>query len=303
MRARKASLPPLFIVGAPRSGTSLVYRALALHPGAAWINNYQRRLPGMARLAGLNRLGAAAPGRRRVVWFGADGDNAYRYNAARSLIERLYPQPTEGEPVFEYCAVPEAWDKSPVTDRQRRLPDLLERTTAASGGQVLVSKRIGHNRRIALLHELIPDARFLDVTRDGRAVAYSLSKVDWWPEMTVWWYGGTPRDWAAAGRDPLELCARHWVEETAAISAGLETVPPAQVSRITYEALVAEPETVLGEAAAFAGLDPDDASWRRELAAIRFPNKNAAWSANLDPDQQAAMSVMDEQLTVMGYGR
>lgn len=294
--------PPLFIVGAPRSGTSLVYRALALHPDASWINNYQRRLPGVSALAVLNRLGARRLDQRRAVWFGASGDNAYRYNTSRSLAERFFPQPVEGEPVFEHCDVPEAWDGSPVTDKQRRLPGLLARTTGRSGGRVLLSKRIGHNRRIGLLHKLIPQARFLDVTRDGRAVAYSLSRVDWWPEMPVWWWDDrTPQEWEAEGKDPLELCARHWVEETRVIEEGLASVPAGSVLRIRYEDLVADPSRVLGEVAAFAGLDPDNAVWQAELSKISFPDKNAAWNAEIPAEQRAALAVMDDQLNTMGY--
>lgn len=302
MHTRTRPLPPLFIVGAPRSGTSLVYRALALHPQAAWINNYHRRAPGVSAFALLNRVAARRTEQRRRVWFGESGDNAYRYNTQRQFAERLFPQPVEGEPVFEHCAVPEAWDGAPVTRRQRRLAPLLAATTRRSGGRVLISKRIGHNRRIRLLHTLIPQARFLDVTRDGRAVAYSLSKVNWWPEMPVWWYGDkTPTQWAAEGKDPLELCARHWVAETEAIDSGLDALPPESVLRIRYEDLVASPMTVLPRIAAFAGLDPQDPDWLAELARIRFPNKNAAWAAEISPDQQAALAVLEPQLTAMGY--
>ncbi|MBV9253816.1 MAG: sulfotransferase, partial [Actinobacteria bacterium] len=36
---------PLFLVGAPRSGTSLLYKALCLHPDAAYISNWVNRFP------------------------------------------------------------------------------------------------------------------------------------------------------------------------------------------------------------------------------------------------------------------
>src|SRR6266542_3077460 len=129
-------LAPLFIVGAPRSGTSLLYKLLCLHPRAAWISNWGRRAPGQPALAMLNRLAPRLPATRRRAWFGADGGNAYVYGRPRPLVEAF------------------------------------------------------------------PRARFVNLIRDGRAVAYSLSRVDWWEDGVVWWYGQTPRRWREEGRDP-----------------------------------------------------------------------------------------------------
>lgn len=289
--------PPVFVVGAPRSGTSLVYRVLALHPDAAWINNYHRRVPALAALGALNRVARRTPATRARVWFGADGDNAYRYNGPRSLLDRFYPQPVEGEPLFAHHMIPEDGGATPPTPQQQRLATSLARMSAWSGGSVVISKRIGHNRRIGLLHAIDPSARFLDVTRDGRAVASSLVKVDWWPELEVWWRGDeTPADWVGAGGDPAELAARHWVAETAAIDAGLAAVPAHQVHRMRYEDLVADPMPVLSAAAEFCGLDPHDSSWRAAVAAVRFPNRNAA-----GPAHHPYEHLMAETLRGKGY--
>ena len=264
---------PLFIVGAPRSGTSLLYRTLALHPDAAWISNYLRRVPVLTEIAFLNRVAGRWPATRSRVWFGEEGDNAYRYAGTRSLVERVFPQPVEGEPVFAHRGVAE-FGPTPTPDaRQSRLARDLRRAVRASGGKVLVSKRIGHNRRIPLLHGIVPEARFVVVTRDGRAVARSLAKVDWWPENHVWWYGGTPLDWAAEGRDPVELCARHWVHEVEAIRSGVAAVPSRLVQEVRYEELVREPGRVLGAVASFAGLG-EDAEWKASLARLAFSDKN-----------------------------
>ena len=264
---------PLFILGAPRSGTSLLYRALALHPDTAWISNYGRRLPVLPEIAMLNRLAGVMPRTRRRVWFGEDGGNAYRYGTARSLVERVFPQPVEGEPVFEHRGVLPQGDRSDCTARQLRLRGDVDRLVRAAGGRLLLSKRIGHNLRVGLLDAVFPEARFIVMTRDGRAVARSLLAVDWWPDHHVWWYGGTPRDWAATGGAPAELAAHHWVHEVAAIEAGLSGVDPARVLRVRYEDLVAAPHDVLAGTAAFAGLAAD-ATWRAELGGVRFPNRN-----------------------------
>lgn len=288
-------IEPLFILGAPRSGTSLLYRTLALHPDAAWISNYGRRLPALPEVAVLNRIARRARDQRQRVWFGENGDNAYRYGVARGAVERLFPQPVEGEPVFERRAVLQGLDRTGCGPHQLRLRNDVRRLVRASGARVLVSKRIGHNRRVGLLHEIFPDARFVVVSRDGRAVARSLLAVDWWPDTHVWWFGGTPREWARAGGDPRDLAAHHWVREVGAIEAGLAVVPAHQVRRISYEQLVAAPREVITEVAEFAGLDGAD-GWQADLARVRFPNRNAV----ADADERVA-AIQTDTLRSLGY--
>jgi len=271
----------VFILGAPRSGTSLLYRALALHPEAAWISNYGRRVPAVPQLACLNRVARHAPGLRRKVWFGDAGDNAYRYGQRRSVLERVFPQPVEGEPLFERRGVVHGVDPSSVGAGPELLRDDLARLARAAGASTVVSKRIGHNRRVALLDAVFPDCKFVVMSRDGRAVARSLVAVDWWPDTDLWWYGGTPRDWERRGGDPLELAARHWVKEVEAIESGLAAVPPERVHRLSYEDLVRAPFDRLRETAVFAGMS-DDPAWRAELGHVRFPDKNRAVTSILD---------------------
>lgn len=266
-------LPVLFILGAPRSGTSLLYRTLSLHPDAAWINNYWRRAPAVPLLGLVNRVAARTPRLRHRVWFGAEGDNAYRYDTQRTLIDRLYPQPVEGEPIFERRDVLLDEDGIEPDSTQRRLAGDLARFRRAAGGSVLVSKRIGHNRRIRLLHEIFPAARFVVMTRDGRAAARSMLKVDWWADSDIWWAGCTPRAWVADGGDEIELAALHWVHEVEAIESGLADLPADQVHYLTYEGLVAGPSESLGAVAAFAGLG-EDARWRAALSRVSFPDHN-----------------------------
>src|SRR5438270_13891304 len=92
--AGAAACPELFIAGAPRSGTTLVYKALALHPDVTYTSNWLRRRPGWRWLSALNRIPAAAPRLRHRYWFGAES-NAYRYGDRRSFAERVFPNPVE----------------------------------------------------------------------------------------------------------------------------------------------------------------------------------------------------------------
>ncbi|MGH8972812.1 MAG: sulfotransferase family protein [Acidimicrobiia bacterium] len=279
--------PPVFLVGAARSGTSLLYKCLCLHPDTAWISNWVRRYPGRPALAALNRTAGWFPRARHEIWFGG-GDNAYVYGSPRSLVARAFPMPVEGEPVF----APER-----VEDLRRAVSVMVR----AGGGGVFVSKRIGHNWRIPYLRDCFPDARFVEIVRDGRAVALSLSRVDWWDDSELAWREGTPRQWRQSGGDPWELCARNWVAELDAVAAGLHAVPRAQRLRVTYEDFVADPRGTLDEVARFAGLAAAPA-WSDALAGLRFPDRNESWRHQLDAGTVRTIeAVQGHHLRTHGY--
>lgn len=292
----------LFVLGAPRSGTTLVYRCLALHPQAAWINQYCRRLPVAPELAVLNRWTRHVADSRQRAWFGAEGDAAYRYGVRRSWGERFFPQPVEGEPLFEHRGVLPGLASQPIAHRQARLRSDFRRLARACGADVVVSKRIGHNRRIALLAEIFPQAKFVVVTRDGRAVTRSLLRVDWWPTHHVWWFDGTPDDWSRQGRDPVELAAWHWVREVEAIDHGLAGLSEERVHRVSYEDVVSHPDSTLGEVARFAGLG-DEPTWHQHLAEVRFPDRNGV-PDDVDDDVDDRVTCLQARaLASLGYLR
>jgi hypothetical protein len=295
---------PLFIVGAPRSGTSLLYKLLCLHPQAAWISNWSRRAPGVAAVAGFNRVALRFPATRRSVWFGADAANAYVYGRRRALWERLYPMPVEGEPVYRHCGIAAGLAGGGSEDAQAAC---LRRAFAGlrrwSGGRVLISKRIANNQRIPFLSAAFPTARFVHLIRDGRAVAYSLTRVDWWEDGVVWWYGDTPRRWREQGGDPWELVATHWVRELASVGEGLGAVAPERQLELRYEELVGEPVAVLRRVAGFAGL-ADDPGWVAELGRLRYPNRNEAWRERLAPAARDRVEAIQRQeLLRLGLAR
>lgn len=291
---------PLFVVGAPRSGTSLAYRGLSLHPQAAYISNWLARWPNLPALSLLNRLPGLMPGLRSRFWFGEESNDAYRYGRRRALIERLFPAPVEGGPVFESFGVRGV----PATlgaERAAGLRRALAGPVRYGGATTLVSKRIANNRSVVVLAEVFPEARFVSMMRDGRAVAYSLSRVNWWDQSDLWWFGGTPQLWQEQGGDPWEACAREWVEEVRVIESGLAAINPKRVLRVSYEAMVAEPLTELGRIALFGGL-PESAAWIDSLRRLQFPNQNEAWRSKLDPEVVTRIeNVQAEELRRYGY--
>ena len=291
----------VFILGAARSGTTLLYKALCLHPNAAYVSNWVARFPRVPSLASGNRLAHRAEALRRSAWF-AGGGQAYVYGRRRSPLERAFPSPVEGEPVYASAGVPR-WPAPDFAseDAAAALRRSFERIRRASGGSILVSKRISNNARIPFLARTFPSARFVVIVRDGRAVAQSLSRVDWWPGAELAWTDITPREWERRGGDPWELCARSWVDDVARIEAGLRVVPEDRVRTISYEDFVTDPLGTIGDVGVFAGL-PATGRWGAALAALSFPNAEQAWRTTLPPDAiETITSIQRETLLEHGY--
>jgi len=253
----------------------------------------------------MSRITSLFPNVRQRVWFGSDS-NAYVYGKDRMLIERLVPMPVEGEPVFARCGIGQGVESDAETEaddaeQARALRLAFTSIRRFGGGRIFVNKRIANNRRIPFLLQAFPDARFIEIVRDGRAVAYSLSRVDWWPDSFVWWYGGTPRQWAGVGRDPWELCAREWVEQARAIERGKMDVPADRVLQVKYESLLDSPVDGLRRMAGFGGLEHDP-GWERHLRELEYANRNDTWRRRLDPSDAATIEgVQREMLVKYGY--
>lgn len=88
---------------------------------------------------------------------------------------------------------------------------------------------------IHLLGQLFPDAKYLHIVRDGRAVSASVLPLDWGPNTA-------------------SQAARWWGSR---LTPGLaaETAWPQRVKRVSYEKLILEPEVTLRELCAFLGLE------------------------------------------------
>lgn len=293
---------PAFLLGAPRSGTSLVYKALSLHPDAAFISQWVQRYPKIPALSVLDRVARLSKRAQEWAWFPAG--NAYAYGRDRSLWERIYPAPAEGESVFRQAGISTALvEERPAVGREiEQLRRAFHSIRRWNGGSVLVVKRIANNLRVPVLDVAFPGARYVEIVRDGRAVALSISKVNWWGPGRVWWLGRSADEWEADGGDPLELTARHWVVELDTLAAASADISSDRYYRVRYEDIVEDPVPSLRAVAKFIGLDPDNADWVRQLENLEFPNKNQTWKDDLaDADIATIEAVQGERLVQHRY--
>jgi hypothetical protein len=181
-------------------------------------------------------------------------------------------------------------------------------------GKMLSSKRdrllikITGWPRISFLKEIFPDAKFIHVYRDGRAVASSWLQVWWWagwkgPEN---WRRGklTPEQeqkWQQSGKSFVVLAAMEWEILMAAYDKAKREVPTNDFMEIRYEDLCQNPKQFFRTAMEFGNLEW---STRIEATLNRIPleSANDKWRRDLNEAQQRMLcEYLADSLQRYGY--
>jgi hypothetical protein len=287
----------LFFVGTGRCGSSLIHEVVARHRDVGFISNVDDRLA----VLGLT-------GR----WNGS----VYRRVPPRwTRKERLRFAPSEGYRIFDR-EVSRALSKThrdlTAADAFPWLVDRMERAVARRAGAqrcaVFTHKFTGWPRA-GFLAEVFPNARFVHVVRDGRAVANSYLQMPWWTGLAgpdVWSLGPLPpeyeQEWESAGRSLVSLAAIAWKILMDAHEAAEAKLGPDRWLTVRYEDVVAEPQGGFDRILRFAGLEWSPA-FARALSCHRFRrDRREAFRTELGPEHVAALDrSLGEHLERYGY--
>jgi hypothetical protein len=243
---------PIFLVGSPRSGTTLAVNLFATHPDVA-------------------------------SW---------------SEAGRLWDPVHYHDPEAEHF-----WTADDVrATHARRLHRWCEWYRQSQGKARFVNKHPRNSLRIGYLRAVFPDARFIHVIRDGRAVVNSiLSQVARRERRQKRPMGGfaKPPGWRAMLRDDLaEQTALQWQAIVRVVREQRAALGPAYVE-VRYEELCVRPRETYRELFRFAGLRADDA------ALARIPERleeSEGWRERLTADQLASIDkAAGDLLRELGY--
>jgi len=283
---------PIFIVGSGRSGTTLLYNLLAVHPDVCWFSEFTDKYPD-------NPYGAVLQKLLQMPIIGIRLQRAVMSESAPFFIK-----PSEGSTIYDNYSGFVRHKRSTEKDRSGEVENKFKLTIKkhlmATGKSRFINKQPANTQRIRLIHALFPDAYFVHIIRDGRGLANSLIQTDWWQNTQLWWmHGQKPSEIKRYKRNPIKLCALHWKHNVIEVRRSKKLLGK-RYMEIRYEKLISDPRGAVKNILQFCELPLVD-QYIQQISK-KFPNMNNKWKKELTVQQQKLLqTTLNPFLRELGY--
>ena len=231
----RCSSPQLFMMGLPRSGTTLIYQYIVHRLNVAYFTHGVGSYPDAPCLT--TYIQHKAYGRYQSTFKSNYGkeSGAVAPREAGELWCRF----------FDLDGYVEA-------DNLTKKDTLLLQNTIACvqntfGGAAFINKNVKHLLRIEALQKTFPNGRFLIIDRDINDVAISIlrGRYNNLPDVTQWW-SVRPPDYNKLKELPVvEQIANQCLSLKHKMETDLLKIPPEKIIRICYEDFCSNPEELI----------------------------------------------------------
>jgi hypothetical protein len=239
--------PYVFLVGCPRSGTTLLGRIGNAHPELAVVHETRWIPRCFEHREGLTANGVVTPS--LAEWL-RDARTLRPLGMDESEMERLIGD-RDGVPFSTFVTA------------------LFDLYGQKQGKRLVADKSPGYVRYLPTLHGLWPQARFVHIIRDGRDVC--LSVLDWRKGATRF---------PTFDEDPVTTTGVWWEWYVRLGREGGSRLEPSLYHELHYESLVAEPERESARLCEFLEIPYDDSMLRFHEGRTRSKpglSTKAAW--------------------------
>ncbi|WP_235018239.1 sulfotransferase family protein [Thermomonospora echinospora] len=271
---------PIFVIGCPRSGTTLLQLMLHSHPRIAIPAETRFLLPAYASRRGFGDLSLADNRRALAEWIVGRKETKFHdlgLDADEVVEEIVAAPPTLGS----------------------ALGTVFRAYARRFGKPRWGDKRPSYFKHVDVLRRMWPDAQFVHLIRDGRDCVASLKEMPWY---TLDSYHAI-----CAWREAIDYGRRY-----------ARRLGPGSYYELQYERLVADPAAELAGLCGFLGEDFDPAMTEpQEIARLTVPPKKrwhdrtqdpvtpgrvGSWTQRLEPWEIAlAEAALGSRLRAYGY--
>jgi len=295
----KEIFKPIFIIGVPRSGTTLLYDILAHHKDLAWFSQHDvRELSSKEFLEFLDL-------RRRLYdmrGFKIQGPT-YGYNS-RMTSSIQVPQEFG---IFWNQTFKENFTKDlPTMDPvAKSLKTVISNLLTKKNKNRFLNKSPGNSMRIKYINKIFPGSIFINIIRDGRAVIESMMRIA--SRSKNGYFGISLKKQMQWNYDVLERHARQWIEVNEEIQNAKNSLNPEQYYEVKYENLTSNGKEILKELCKFCEIDEKDL-FQKEIKKVEanglitpivlenLKSRNESWKSRLDESQITRLNQIMEPL-------
>lgn len=287
----------VFIVGSGRCGSSLVHELISQHRGVGFVSNVDDNFPHFNSKGALNSRLLRSPLGKHTKKGGLRFAPSEAYRLISKTVSPLYANS---------CRNLRASDVTPELRRSFR--KFFFDRCRAQGKHVFVHKYTGWSR-VDFFKEIFPEAKFVHIVRDGRAVANSFLQMEWWtgylgPEN---WYLGSLNEqhrslWESSNRSFLILAGIAWEILVKSVEQDANRIGRGSVCTIRYEDFLIDPIGQMRDLCDFSELEfQNDLANRIRKSRIDSSRKQA-FLTDLSSDQVSELtSCIADSLSQFGY--
>jgi len=280
---------PIFLIGMGRSGTTVLAEAISIHKDLGWISKYVEVFPALPQLSFINKLvdipflGVYLRGKKR------------QSKGLINFIRRFLPYCIENYNIWEnFCGKKFSYDylaHQKASEAEREAIIKYVQTILKFQRKKRFFAKFTGPPRICFLQSIFPDAYFIHVIRDPRAVVNSLLKVKFWREgggLDRPWWQGLPKEyieeWKKRNKSPVALAALQWKRVVSLTWEEKKYAKPGHFIEIRYEDFVEKPHEYLTEIFHKVGLEDSPEAHKYISSIGKLHNMNYKYKQDLSKE-------------------
>jgi len=239
-----------FIIGTGRCGSTLLHEIIAKHKDVSFFSNFEEK---HARLEYFGKW-ASMFYRNNHLSLSRKGKSRFAPSEGYRLISR-HVSPIYVQPYRDLTSN----DMSPWL--KKKFYQYFEENYNKYNKPILLHKYTGWSR-IGFFSEVFPQAKFIHIVRDGRAVASSWLQMKWWggyegPEKWLW--GPLSEEqrelWNRNGQSFATLAGISWKKLMDSYAIGSSLLDNDHYLEVKYEDFLENPQEVMKKILSFSGLE------------------------------------------------